>query len=97
MTEIQYKDTDNCIDIYFEEMKNTLIHNFIGSHTNCFMSLLEQFSVLDNLRHITLHYIWICQILRSNNFHSDNSKFIFARRLIRKYIQQLEQDDGKNN
>ena len=22
---------------YFEEMKNTLIHNCIGSHTNCFM------------------------------------------------------------
>ena len=27
---------------YFEEMKNTLIHNCIGSHTNCFMSLLGQ-------------------------------------------------------
>ena len=48
MTEIQYKDTDNCIDIYFEEMKNTLIHNCIGSHTNCFMSLLGQSSVTTN-------------------------------------------------
>ena len=23
--------------VYFEEMKNLLIHNCIGSHTNCFM------------------------------------------------------------
>ena len=32
--------------IYFEEMKNLLIHNCIGSHTNCFMSLLGQSSVI---------------------------------------------------
>ena len=32
----------------FEEMKNTLIHNCIGSHTNCFMSLLGQSSVTTN-------------------------------------------------
>ena len=29
-------------------MKNTLIHNCIGSHTNCFMSLLGQSSVTTN-------------------------------------------------
>ena len=31
-----------------EEIKNTLIHNCIGSHTNCFMSLLGQSSVPTN-------------------------------------------------
>ena len=30
----------HCTVPYFEEMKNLLIHNCIGSHTNCFMSLL---------------------------------------------------------
>ena len=30
-------------------MKNTLIHNCIGSHTNCFMSLLGQSSVTTNI------------------------------------------------
>ena len=34
------------LQLYFEEMKNLLIHNCIGSHTNCFMSLLRQSSVL---------------------------------------------------
>ena len=34
--------------LYFEEMKNLLIHNCIGSHTNCFMSLLGQSSVTTN-------------------------------------------------
>ena len=29
-------------------MKNTLIHNCIGCHTNCFMSLLGQSSVTTN-------------------------------------------------
>ena len=26
---------------HFEEMKNTLIHNCIGSHTNCFKSFID--------------------------------------------------------
>ena len=34
--------------VYFEKMKNTLIHNCIDSHTNCFMSLLGQSSVTTN-------------------------------------------------
>ena len=46
-------NTDNILSffntiIYFEEMKNTLIHNCIGSHTYCFMSLLGQSSVTTN-------------------------------------------------
>ena len=41
---------------FFEEMKNTLIHNCIGSHTNCFMSLLGQSSVTTNFEK-SLHKI----------------------------------------
>ena len=53
--DIMIKEKNKCYGI-FEEMKNLLIHNCIGSHTNCFMSLLGQSSVTTNFEK-SLHKI----------------------------------------
>merc|ERR1711950_40893 len=69
--------------LIFEEMKNTLIHNCIGSHTNCFMSLLKQSSVTTNFEKALQYYT--LSILHSSNlalFQSYTLPILQASNLI---------------